>query len=255
MTMTEALAGKVVIVTGAASGIGRACARLLAADACRLVLVDVNQAALQDLGGELSAIQPSSELLALRLSVCDEQDMQRMRDDTIARFGRIDALVACAGILRVGAALKTVADTSLAEWRAVLDTNLTGCFLSNRAVLPAMAAQRQGDIINLSSTSGRHGRPFDGPYCASKFGIIGLSESLAEEMASQGVRVQTLLPDAVETPLWQQNGPRALKPVNLITPERVAEFIRYMLALPRDAYLLNPVLAPFKGRRKQRPAS
>jgi NAD(P)-dependent dehydrogenase (short-subunit alcohol dehydrogenase family) len=254
MATTESLAGKVVVVTGAASGIGRACARSLAGEGCRLVLVDVNQAALQDLAGELNASQPRLEVLALRLSVCDEQDMQRMRDETVARFRRIDALVACAGILRIGAVLKTVADTPLAEWRAVIDTNLTGCFLSNRAVLPVMTAQRQGDIINLSSTSGRQGRPFDGPYCASKFGIIGLSESLAEEVASHGVRVQALLPDAVETPLWQQNGPGALKPVNLISPERVADFIRYMLALPRDAYLLNPVLAPFKSRRKQRPA-
>jgi len=252
--MTQAIADKIVIVTGAASGIGRACARLLAADGCRLVLVDVNQVALQDLSEELNTIQIRPERLVLQLSVCDEVDMQRMRDEAMARFGRIDALVACAGILRIGAALKTVADTSLKEWQAIIDTNLTGCFLSNRAVLPVMVAQRQGDIINLSSTSGRHGRPYDAPYCASKFGIIGLSESLAEEVASQGVRVQTLLPDAVETPLWRQNGPGAMKPVNLIAPERVAEFIRYMLGLPREAYLLNPVLAPFKTRKKQRPA-
>jgi NAD(P)-dependent dehydrogenase (short-subunit alcohol dehydrogenase family) len=253
--MTENLTGRVAIITGAASGIGRACSRVLAADGCRLVLVDIDETRLQELKDELNDGQPRPELLTLRLSVCDEQDMQRMREDTMTRFGRIDALVACAGILRVGAELKTVADTPLAEWRAVVDTNLTGCFLSNRAVLPVMLEQRLGDIVNLSSTSGRHGRPFDGPYCASKFGIIGLSESLAEEVASQGVRVQTLLPDAVETPLWQQNGPSALKPVNFITAERVAEFIRYMLALPREAYLLNPVLAPSKTRRKQRATS
>jgi NAD(P)-dependent dehydrogenase (short-subunit alcohol dehydrogenase family) len=137
----------------------------------------------------------------------------------------------------------------------VLETNLTGTFLSNRAVLPAMISQREGDIVNVSSTSGKQGRPFDGPYSASKFGIVGLSESLAEEVAAHGVRVQTILPDAVETPLWDQNGPAALKPVNVLPAERVAEFILYLIQLPRDTYLPNPVIAPMKTRRKKRKKS
>jgi len=177
--------------------------------------------------------------------------MKRMADEAVARFGRIDGLVACAGILRRGQTLKTVGDTSLEDWDAIIEINLTGTFLSNRAVLPAMLAQKQGDIINMSSTSGRQGRPFDGPYCASKFGIIGLSEALAEEVGRHGIRVQTVLPDAVETPLWSQNGPAALKPPQTIPPERVAQLVCYMLALPRDTYLLNPVIAPCKTRKKR----
>jgi len=144
-----------------------------------------------------------------------------------------------------------VGDTSLEDWDAIIEINLTGTFLSNRAVLPAMMAQKQGDIINMSSTSGRQGRPFDGAYCASKFGIIGLSESLAEEVGRHGIRIQTVLPDAVETPLWNQNGPAALKPPQTIPPERVAQLVCYMLALPRDTYLLNPVIAPCKTRKKR----
>jgi NAD(P)-dependent dehydrogenase (short-subunit alcohol dehydrogenase family) len=177
--------------------------------------------------------------------------MTRMAEQALARFARIDALVACAGILRRGQTLKTVGDTSLEDWDAIIEINLTGTFLSNRAVLPAMMAQKQGDIINMSSTSGRQGRPFDGPYCASKVGNIGLSEALAEEVGRHGIRVQTVLPDAVETPLWNQNGPAALKPPQTIPPERVAQLVCYMLALPRDTYLLNPVIAPCKTRRKR----
>jgi NAD(P)-dependent dehydrogenase (short-subunit alcohol dehydrogenase family) len=245
----------VCIITGAASGIGRACAELLAARQCKLVLVDFNAQALETAAEELRGagqLADPDDLLALRLSVRDAEDMARMASETLERFGRIDALIACAGILRVGGNLKMIADTTLEDWQTVLETNLTGTFLSNQAVLPAMTQQKQGDIVNISSTSGRQGRPFDGPYCASKFGIVGFSESLAEEVAAHGIRVQTVLPDAVETPLWDQNGPAALKPVNLLPPRRVAEFILFLLDLPRDTYLTNPVIAPTKQRKKRR---
>jgi 3-oxoacyl-[acyl-carrier protein] reductase len=245
---------KVYIITGAASGIGRACVKLLSKRNSKLVLVDFNREALDSLVDELKqeANIDSSDVLTLNLSVRSATDMSKMAAETLEHFGRIDCLIASAGILRLGGTLKMIADTSLEEWNAVLETNLTGTFLSNQAVLTAMLEQKQGDIINISSTSGRQGRPFDGPYSASKFGIIGLSESLAEEVSTQGVRVQTVLPDAVETPLWDQNGPAALKPVSVLPPERVAEFILFLLDLPRDTYLPNPVISPMKQRKKRR---
>lgn len=253
--MQQETSPRVSIITGAASGIGRACAELLAQRPGKLVLVDFDgkalRAATDELTGSGESID-SESVLALELSIRDEADMKHMASATLERFGRIDTLIACAGILRVGGQLKMISDTTLDEWKTVLETNLTGTFLSNRAVLPAMTEQKQGDIINISSTSGRQGRPFDGPYSASKFGIVGLSESLAEEVAAHGVRVQTVLPDAVETPLWDQNGPTAMKPVNTLPPRRVAEFILFLLDLPRDTYLPNPVIAPTKQRRKRR---
>ncbi len=248
---------KVYIITGAGSGIGRACVKLLSKKSARLVLVDFNQEALDSLVDELKqeANIDSNDVLPLNLSVSNASDMSKMAAETMERFGRIDCLIASAGILRLGGTLKMIADTSLEEWNAVLETNLTGTFLSNQSVLPAMLEQKQGDIINISSTSGRQGKPFDGPYSASKFGIIGLSESLAEEVSANGIRVQTVLPDAVETPLWDQNGPAALKPVSTLPPERVAEFILFLLDLPRDTYLPNPVIAPMKQRKKRRKKS
>lgn len=243
------LTDQVTIITGAASGIGRACAGLFAQQGSRLALVDVDEAGLASLSEDLAR---GEDVLTLVLSVASEQDMVAMVEQTLGRFGRIDNLVASAGILRLGEELKTVADMPLDEWRKVIDVNLHGTFLSNRAVLPTMLAQRKGDIVNVSSVSGRQGRAFDSAYSASKFGIIGLSESLHEEVVSQGVRVQTILPDAVDTPLWKQNPTGAIPPLYTLPPERVAEAILYMVALPRDAYLLNPVIAPVKTRKKRK---
>jgi len=245
------LTDQVTIITGASGGIGLACAKRLLNQHHKVVLVDINPEKLASAVEELVTIAPPEQILSLVLSVCDENDMAAMASKTVAHFGRIDNLIACAGILRVGEDLKTIWQTSLEEWRAVIETNLTGTFLSNRAVIPAMIEQKQGDIINISSVSGRQGRPFDGPYCASKFGIIGLSESLSEEVSAWGVRVQTILPDAIDTPLWNQNGPSVPKPTYALPPERVAEFISYLLSLPRDTFLLNPVLMAFKSRKKR----
>jgi len=242
----NSLAGRAVIVTGAAGGIGAATARALAGRGAHLVLVDRAADPLTALAAELGP-----DTIALACDITSESDMARMAQVTLDRWGRIDALVAAAGILRTGGQPRPVADTSFDEWRQIIDVNLTGTFLSNRAVLGAMLTQRRGDIVNLSSVSGRQGRAFDGPYAASKFGIIGLSESLSEAVSRDGVRVQTVLPDAVDTGLWDQSGTTALKPRAMLTPDHVAAFILYLLGLPRDVYLLNPVIAPvaLRGRK------
>lgn len=240
------LLGKVAVVTGAAGGIGAATARVLAAAGAELVLVDRAAQPLQDLAQELGG-----RTLALPSDVTSEDDMTRMAEAALSLTGRIDILVASAGILRISGVPKMLADTSYDEWKRVLDVNLTGMFLSNRAVLPAMLAQKSGDIVNISSVSGRQGRAFDGPYSASKFGIIGMTESLAEEVQRSGVRVQALLPDAVDTGIWDQSGAVALKPRLMLSPERVAQFILYLVTLPRDTYLLNPVVAPVPQRQRK----
>lgn len=242
--MEDVLNDKVVIITGAAGGIGAATARLMAARGAKLVLVDRSAAPLQAVADELGAIALPSDVTA-------EADMIRMAEVALELHGRIDVLIAGAGILRTSGTPQMVADTSFADWKRVLDVNLSGTFLSNRAVLPAMLAQKTGDIVNISSVSGKQGRAFDGPYAASKFGIVGFSESLAEEVQREGVRVQCLLPDAVDTTIWDQSGGLALKPRLMLTPERVANFIAYLVTLPRDTYLLNPVVAPVPLRQRR----
>ena len=246
----EDLSGRVVIITGAAGGIGGATARALAAKGARLVLVDRSGEALDALAGGLKA-----EVLTRVADVTSEEDMHAMAAAALERFGQIDALVTSAAILRAAGGMQTLAETSFDDWSRIIGVNLTGTFLANRAVLPAMLEAKRGDIVNISSTSGRQGRAFDGPYSASKAGIIGLSESLAEEVMRQGVRVQTLLPDAVDTGLWSQSGGTALKPQVMLPADRIGALIAYLLAMPRDTYLMNPVVAPVpQRRRKGKPA-
>ncbi len=244
--MARDLEDRCVIVTGASGGIGSACAKLFAAHGAKLALVDRDEAKLSALAAEINA-----DALPLVLDVTSEDDMAQMASRAVKRFGGIDTLIAAAGILRTSGEPRTVVETSYEEWRAVIDVNLTGTFLSNRAVLAAMLERGSGDIVNISSTSGRQGRPFDAPYAASKFGIIGLSESLAEEVGRRGIRVQTLLPDAVRTTIWDQSGTTAIRPPHMLTPERVAEFVLYLITLPRDAFLLNPMLYPLNVRSKR----
>jgi 3-oxoacyl-[acyl-carrier protein] reductase len=244
------LKDQVAIVTGGASGIGKAVCVALAEEEVRVVAVDVSTTGVQETIGELRSRHGGQSFLSLVLDVRQEQAMEEMVHQTLNRFGGLDILVHCAGILRLkGTSPKPLVDLTIAEWDAVLDTNLKGTFLSNRAVLPTMIAQRKGNIINISSTYGRSGHANDAAYCASKFGVIGVSEAVAEEVRQYGVRLQVLLPDAVDTPLWDQNGP-VPRPGNTLPAARVAEFVVCLLAMPDDSILLNPVIAPFRTRRR-----
>ncbi len=245
------LAGQIAIVTGGASGIGRATCHALYREGASVIIVDCNKVAVEQTISELKEVGGEQVSMGIIADVRKENDLDEMARQTLERFGRIDILVHSAGILRgKDNTPKILAQISTDEMNDVIDTNLKGTFLCNRAVLPAMIKQQAGKIINISSTSGRKGRAFDSVYCASKFGVIGLSESLAEEVRRYGIKVQTVLPDAVNTPLWDQNGPiRA--PEHALSPERVAELIVYMLKLPEDTIFENIVISPFPTRRRK----
>jgi len=254
-TSTEGvLSGQVAIVTGGGSGIGRATCMSLAREGAHVVIVDSNEGGIADTSAEIQS-QSSKPILGLSLNVRSEGDMEDMARQTLNHFGCIDILVACAGILRPkGGSPKLMVELSVAEWNEVLDTNLKGVFLSNRAVLPAMIKRRKGSIVNVSSTSGRVGRAYDSAYCASKFGVLGLTEAMAEEVRPYNIRVQTILPDAIDTPMWEQNAPLPA-PSDVLPPTRVADFIVFLLALPSDTLLVNPVIAPFRTRRRKTDAN
>ena len=236
--------GQVAIVTGGTAGIGRAVCARLAEGGAKVVAVGRDRKRLEQLVSEIKE-RAGDRALPFRGDVRSEADMDNLAATTAERFGRIDILVASAGILRArDASLKTLNRMSVSEWEEVVDTNLKGVFLSNRAVLPVMIAQRRGQIINLSSTSGRRGYAFDTAYCAAKFGVIGLSEALAEEVRSYGVRVQVLLPGATDTPMWDQNGP-IRRPTFALSAERAAEIVIGLLSVPWDTTLAAPVVEPF----------
>ena len=241
------LRGQVAIVTGGASGIGRATALALARLGAQVVVVDITQDRIDTVLAEIQAEDGIAQGLCLDIS--SEADMGRLAALVLDRFQRIDILIACAGIIRPrGTSPTAVANLPADQWDRVIAINLRGTFLSNRAVLGPMMQNRRGQIINVSSVFGQQGRAFDNAYCASKAGIIGLTEALVEEVGRHGVRVHALLPDSVDTPIWEQNPiPRA---VAALPPERVAEFIVYILCMPGDSLLVNPVIAPFSSRRR-----
>lgn len=245
------LDGQVVIVTGGAGGIGRATCFGVARQGAGAIVVDMDQGRVDELVGALQ----TDGAMGIVANVQIEQDMEEMVRQVIERYGRIDVLVHCAGILRIkGSGPRLLHQVSLDEWDAVIDTNLKGTFLCNRAVVTAMMKQRSGQIINISSTSGLKGRAFDSVYCASKFGMIGLSEALAEEVRQYGIRVHVVLPDAVDTPIWEQNAP-VRAPDDSLSPERVANVITFLAGLPEDTVLDNLVIRPFRGRRRRKRVS
>lgn len=243
------LEGQVAIVTGGAGGIGRAVCEALARCGATVVAVDRVQASVDAVAAGLA---PAAPALGLAADVRDPAALDAVVRESLRRFGRIDILVAAAGLLRgAGRAPRPLAQLSVAEWDDVVGTNLRGTFLSNRAVLPVMLRQRRGQIVNVSSTSGRRGRALDAVYCASKFAVLGFSESIAREVAPFGVRVHVILPDAVRTDLWRQNGPVPC-PRNALDPSRVAELVAMLLLLPWDTTLPAPVIAPFGDVRATR---
>ncbi len=242
------LDGQVVIVTGGTGGIGRASCLAIAAEGGKVTVADVSRDRIAAVVDELGA----DRALGVAFDARSEEDNAGLVQATLAHFGRLDGLVSAAGILRKrGTPPKPLIQVTLDEWDDVIDINLKGTFLSNRAVLPTLLAQHSGTIVNISSISGLVGRAHDGPYCASKFGVVGLSQVLAEEVRRDGVRVQVICPHAIDTPMWEQNHP-VPKPGDALPPDRVAELVVTMLALPADATLLTMQIAPL-GARKRKP--
>jgi len=233
------LTGRVAIVTGGSSGIGKAVCHAMAERGATVVVVGRNR---ERLTAAVTAIRDSgvrhsgrAKVMSMALDVRREDDMNTMAEQTVSHFGRIDILVASAGILRpIHSRPDPVVNIPVSDWQTVIDTNLKGIFLSNRAVLKTMLNQRDGQIINVGSLSGRRALPLDAPYCASKFAVIGLTESLAEEVRPYGVRVHSLLPGNTDTPIWGQNRllPRAAK---VIPVERVAELIVFLVQSNRNS--------------------
>ncbi len=238
------LAGRVAVVTGGTVGIGRQVCLELAGLGAPVVAVGRSRERVDRVAAELAEVAGTDRCLGLAADVRREEEMEEVAARTLERFGRIDILVAAAGILRGGdGSLRLLKDMTLREWDQVLDTNLRGVFLADRAVLPAMIRQGGGDIINLSSTSGRKGLAFDTAYCASKFAVIGLTEALAAEAARYNIRVRSLLPGAIETGMWNQNGPLP-RPGAILPAERVAEMVIWMLRNPDDMDLDGVIIEP-----------
>ncbi|HYO02118.1 MAG TPA: mycofactocin-coupled SDR family oxidoreductase [Mycobacterium sp.] len=210
MTSTDQpLAGKVAYVTGAARGQGRShCVRLaragadvIAIDACGPVAASngYEPATPEDLAETTSLVEGEGrKILAKEVDVRDAEGQQRVVAEGIEQFGRLDVVVANAGVLNWG----RLWEISAQQWQETIDTNLTGVFNTIRAAVPAMIeAGNGGSIINVSSAAGIKAVPGCGHYCASKFGVVGLTNSLAVELGEFGIRVNSVHPYGTDTPM------------------------------------------------------
>ncbi len=186
--------GRVAVVTGAASGIGRAAAARLGADGAALELWDAADAGL----AETAAAAGGTPTV---LSVADDAAVTAAAAAAAARHGRIDILVNCAGI---AGAVAPVVEADPAEWRRVIEVNLTGTFLCCRAVLPHMLRTGYGRVVNIASVAGKEGNPNAAHYSASKAGVITFTRALGKEVAGSGVLVNCITPAVIETAMLGQ---------------------------------------------------
>lgn len=191
--MADGLSGKVALVTGASSGIGEAAALALAEAGVAVALSARRADRLEALVTRIE--EAGGRALALPGDVSVESEATKAVTDTIAHLGRIDILVNSAGVIQAGG----VESLSLDEWRRVIDINLLGTLYTCKAAIGPMKAQGAGDIINISSTSGRRAAGGFGPYSTSKFGVTGLSEGLRQEVGAAGIRVSIVEPGATTT--------------------------------------------------------
>jgi NAD(P)-dependent dehydrogenase (short-subunit alcohol dehydrogenase family) len=185
----------VSIVTGGSRGIGRAIAEALLAEGGRVVITGRDSARVAMAREELAAGAASSRVVGVPVDVRDRTAVDTLVADTVSRFGRLDVIVNNAGV----GAFSNVETMSDADWKAVIDTNITGPFFVSRAAIPHLRASGGGWIINIASLAGRHYFPGGGAYCASKAALIAFSEALMQEVRYDNIRVSVIMPGSVST--------------------------------------------------------
>jgi 2-dehydro-3-deoxy-L-rhamnonate dehydrogenase (NAD+) len=188
-------AGRTAIITGGASGLGKAVAKRIVAEGGKVALWDLNPETLATAKSETGASH------AVALDVSDQVAVERAAADSAAALGKLDILVCSAGI--TGATM-VVQEYPIDSWRRVIDINLNGVFYCCRAVVPLLLANGYGRIVNVASVAGKEGNPNASAYSASKAGVIGFTKSLGKELAGKGVIVNALTPATFESPILAQ---------------------------------------------------
>jgi len=240
--MSSTLDGRVVLVTGASSGIGEATALALSAEGAR-VAVGARRA---DRLASLARKAPG-EVLALDLDVTDQESVRAAVAATVERFGGLDILVNSAGVMLAG----PIAGADTAEWTRMVETNLLGSMYTVHAALPYLL-ERKGTVLQISSTSGRTASAGNGVYAATKFGVTAFSEALRQEVTAQGVRVVVIEPGFVATeladhitdPTMQAAAKNIGASMRTLQPEDIADAVVYAVTQPEHVAVNEILIRP-----------
>lgn len=239
-TVSAKLTGKKAIVTGASSGIGKEVALRLLKAGTQVSLVSRNPEHI------LSELPAGSNAKSYAIDLGDVSQVAIKMQAIVAEMGGVDILINNAGMAYIGELI----DMPLPEWQKLLDLNLTSVFQCLQAVLPTMRSQKSGTIINVASIAGKQGFPNWGAYCASKFALLGLTQAIAAEEQPYGIKVMSICPGSVDTPLWDTLGdkvPPSFNRAAMLRPATVADSIMTLINLPADAMINDLVLMPNAG--------
>lgn len=231
--MFQRLPGKIAVVTGAGQGIGKGLALRLAEEGCDVAVVDINPETASLVAKEIEKI--GRRAVAIVADVSKEPDVIEMVRKVEEGLGKADILINNAGILRSA----FITDLSVEDWDAVISVNLKGAFLCTKHIAPHMIEKRWGRIIFISSKSGKRGGLWLAAYCSSKFGLIGLAQSVAMDLAPYNITSNAVCPgDVFETPLWDELDKQYAKKLG-IPPEKVRERYRDRVPLGRETKVVD----------------
>jgi 3-oxoacyl-[acyl-carrier protein] reductase len=227
----QSLKGKTALITGAGRGIGRATAIALAQEGVNLGLIGLTEGNLKKVSEELK--QYGVSVAIATADVSDNQSVIDAVNSITADLKQIDILINNAGTAKFGGFL----DLSAEEWENIIKVNLMGTYYVTRAVLPGMIERKAGDIINISSTAGQKGAPVTSAYSASKFAVLGLTESLMMEVRKHNIRVTALTPSTVATDLAIDTNLTDGNPEKVMQPEDLAEYMVAQLKLNSRVFI------------------